>query len=118
MGQRLKNFLIFIFFILVSAGIAFGLHRYFSFGYLEAIIAASVSFCVLLAIRNNMVLQRQLGQMDQYILDLNQFEQSISERFKKIESDLSKIHLGTQDASSGENPLETETTYSLAKIDR
>jgi EAL domain-containing protein (putative c-di-GMP-specific phosphodiesterase class I) len=117
MGQRLRNFFISIFFILVSAGVAVGLHRYFSFDYLEAITAASIGFCVLIAVRNNLVLQRQLGQLDRYILDLNQFEQSINKRFKQIESDVSKLHQGTQEHYSDKTSLDSEGTYSLAKID-
>jgi|GEM_PF-4881163 len=117
MGQRFKNFLIFVFFILVSAGAAVGLHRYFAFSYLEATIAASIGFCVLLAVRNNMVLQRQLGKLDQYILDLTQFEQSITDRFKKIESDVAKLEQGRQVNNANKKSRDSGSTYSLEKID-
>ncbi len=118
MGQRLKNFLVFIFFVIVSAGVAVGLRRYFSFGYLEAITAASIGFCVLVAIRNNVVLQRQLGQMDQYTLDLNQFEQGITQRFEQIEHDVSILHQGNKEHHSDKISPNPEGTNSLEQIEQ
>lgn len=117
MGLRLKSFLIFVLFITVSAGAAVGLHRYFSFDYLEAVTAASIGFCVLIAIRNNMALQRQLNQMSQYILDVNQFEQSITRQFKKIEKDVTNLREETRGHYTGKISSDAPGNDSLEKID-
>ncbi len=118
MSQQTRNIIVFICISVIAVCFAIGLHLYFFYEILDAAVVAAIGFCALLAIYNHLLLNRKLANVDEYILDIRQFEKNITKRLNQIESKIAKSDVGKHDRFRNEADTDPNNdSSSLAQID-